>query len=82
MLVRYVNKNGWNQPKLKLLGDLILYLHITAQCCLYTTPESIRKPLGFLMFSGDIDKQQLTVMGSSLCVRIDKTLKMAIAKSH
>ena len=32
------------------------------RCCLSTPPENIRKPLGFLMFLGGIDKQKRTVM--------------------
>ena len=36
---------------------------ITARCCLSIPPENIKKPLGFLMFSRDIDKQNWTVMG-------------------
>ena len=30
---------------------------MTAQCCFSIPPENIRKPLGFLMFSGGIEKQ-------------------------
>ena len=30
--------------------------------CLYR-PENIRKPLGFLMFSGGVEKQHQAVMG-------------------
>ena len=36
---------------------------ITAQCCFSITPENVRKPLGFLMFSGGIEKQHRAVMG-------------------
>ena len=36
---------------------------MTARCCLSIPPENIRKPLGFLMFSGGIDKQHQAVMG-------------------
>ena len=35
----------------------------TAQCCLSVPPENIRKPLGFLIFLGGIDKQHRAVMG-------------------
>ena len=37
---------------------------ITARCWLYLPPENIRKRLGFLVFSGVIDKQYGAVMGS------------------
>ena len=37
--------------------------HTTAQCCFSITPENIQRPLGFLMFSGGIEKQQWAVMG-------------------
>ena len=36
---------------------------ITAWCCFSTPPENIRKPLGFLMISGGIEKQHRAVMG-------------------
>ena len=36
---------------------------ITAWCCFSITPENIRKPLGFPMFSEGIEKQHQTVMG-------------------
>ena len=36
---------------------------ITARCCLSIPPENIRKPKGFLVFSGGIDKQHRAVMG-------------------
>ena len=38
---------------------------ITAWCCLSTPPESIRKPKGFLIFSGGVDKQHRAVMGET-----------------
>ena len=36
---------------------------ITAQCCFSIPPENIKKPLGFLMFSGGIEKPHGAVMG-------------------
>ena len=38
---------------------------VTARCCVSIPPENIRKPLGFLMFSGGIEKQHRAVMGES-----------------
>ena len=35
---------------------------LTARCCFSIPPENIRKPLGFLMFSGGIKKQHRAVM--------------------
>ena len=35
---------------------------ITARRCLSIPPENIKKPLGFLMFSRDIDQQNRAVM--------------------
>ena len=34
-----------------------IVLPITAWCCFSIPPENVRKPKGFLMFSGDIEKQ-------------------------
>ena len=34
-----------------------------SQVFLYITPENIKKPLGFLIFSGVIDMQHRAVMG-------------------
>ena len=36
---------------------------ITAWCCLSIPPENTKKHLGFLMFSGGIDKQHQVLMG-------------------
>ena len=36
---------------------------VTALCCFSIPQENIRKPKGFLMFSGIIEKQHRTVMG-------------------
>ena len=44
---------------------------MTARCCLSILPENIRKPKGFLMFSGGIDKQHLAVFSLRLN-KIDK----------
>ena len=41
---------------------------MTAQCCFFIASENIRKPLGFLMFSGAIEKQHWTVMGYSYMI--------------
>ena len=44
-------------------GNGFLIEPITAQCCLSIPLENIKKPKGFLMFSGGIDKQHRAVMG-------------------
>ena len=36
---------------------------ITAQYCFSIPSENIRKPLGFLMFSGGIEEQHRALMG-------------------
>ena len=36
---------------------------ITARCCFSIPPENISKPKGFLMLSGDIEKQHRAVLG-------------------
>ena len=36
---------------------------ITTRCCFSTPPENIRKPKGFLMFSGGMGTQHWPVMG-------------------
>ena len=36
---------------------------LTAWCCLSIHPENIRKPKGFLIFSGSRDKQHRAVRG-------------------
>ena len=33
------------------------------RCCLSIHPENIKKPLGFLIFLGGIDKQHWAVLG-------------------
>ena len=48
----------------KFLFRLVRLTHYgqMVRCCLSIPPENIRKPLGFLMFSGDIDKQHRALM--------------------
>ena len=43
--------------------EIVLVKLITARCCFSILPENISKILGFLMFSGGIEKQYQTVMG-------------------
>ena len=38
-------------------------LHICSQCTLSLSPENIRKPYGFLMFSGGTEKVHVAEMG-------------------
>ena len=38
---------------------------ITARCCFSMPPKNIRNPLGFLVFSGGIEKQHRAVMGQT-----------------
>ena len=40
-----------------------MFKPIAAQCCFSIPPENIRKPKGFLTFSGGIEKQHRAVMG-------------------
>ena len=43
---------------------------ITAWCCFSIHPENIKKPLGIMMFSGGIEKQQRAVMDELKLERI------------
>ena len=36
---------------------------LSARCCFSISPENIRKPKGFLMFSGGKEKQYRAAMG-------------------
>ena len=45
------------------LTNKLLYEPITVRCCFPIPPENIRKPLGFLMFSGGIEKHDRAIMG-------------------
>ena len=45
------------------LMKLTYFLNPAGCCCLSIPPENIRKPKDFLVLSGSIDKQHLTVMG-------------------
>ena len=54
-----------------IMGSLIdTYSPIAARYCFSLPPENIRKPLGFLMFSGDIEKQHLADNGLSECAKL------------
>ena len=46
----------------KLHLNYFQFYPITARCCSSIPPENIRNPLGFLMFSGGLEKQHRAVM--------------------
>ena len=47
--------------------DTVVSLTHYSPVCFSIPPENIRKPLGFLMFSGSIEKQHWTIM-AELCL--------------
>ena len=52
--------------KQDLVSSNVRLQPITARSCLSIPPENIRKPKGFLLFSGGIDKQHQAVMGNRM----------------
>ena len=63
-----LKKNKVFKTALITLFTLLLslgFIHLThySPVLLFHTPENIRKPKGFLMFSGGIEKQHRAVMG-------------------
>ena len=48
--------------QITIFSHFCLTLTITARCCLSIPLENIRRPKGFLMFTGTIDKQHRAVM--------------------
>ena len=69
-MATFINKQG--QP-------------ITARCCLSIPPENIRKPLGFLMFSGSIDTTPgcngLNALINSICGDVNDVINKNSAKN-
>ena len=56
------DKTGTKKKCENNLGQFFLLTHYSPML-LFIPPENIRKPNGFLMFSGGIEKQHRAVMG-------------------
>ena len=53
--------SSWVSPT--SIAKFVIALTITAQRSLSMPPKNNRKPLGFVIFSGGIDKQRRALMG-------------------